>query len=120
MTSQHYSHSMTNEPIRHGDVLLVPCDKIPESAKNLHTLTLALGEVTGHHHTMKGGKAQVYEQSGTKYVDVQEDTELTHQEHKSVPIVAGTYKMVNAFRYISNLSTYSIKHFININTSTKP
>ena len=88
--------SMTKlQTIRHGDVLLVPCDVVPTGAKNLHTMTLALGEVTGHHHTMYGGKAQVYEQSGTKYVEVKEETELRHQEHKTVPIAEGTYKMVN-------------------------
>ena len=85
------------EIIRHGDILLKPCDKIPSTAKNLNTKTLALGEVTGHHHTMTGN-AQVYQdqdENKTKYVRVNQKSQLTHQEHKTVPLEKGSYVLVN-------------------------
>ncbi len=79
---------MTNQILRHGDLILVPCDHIPPEAKQLNTKTLALGEVTGHSHTIKG-QALIYETEGPKghkYVNAQQDVILQHQEHKPIPI----------------------------------
>ena len=84
---------MTKQIVRHGDLLLIPCDSIPLEATLLKTKTLALGEVTGHHHTMKG-QAQVYMSKGQKYVKAQKNVILEHQEHKTIPIEEGSYKLV--------------------------
>lgn len=73
--------------------MLIPCDNIPDKAKLLKTKTLALGEVTGHHHTIKG-QALVYEDKGQKYVHAQQNVILEHQEHKTIPIQEGKYKLV--------------------------
>ena len=37
---------------RQGDVLLVPVKEIPSGLVQTKKVTLALGEVTGHHHTV--------------------------------------------------------------------
>lgn len=84
---------MKNEILRHGDLLLIPCEKIPDEAKKLNTLTIALGEVTGHHHTLNGD-CLVYELDKTKYIQANQESVLEHQEHKTIPIEKGFYKLV--------------------------
>ena len=109
---------------RQGDVLLVKIDRIPESAKRINSkqVTLALGEVTGHHHTFTDGAVgfadQINEHGITlaEYVEVQKLIQevqgvrvaaLGHQEHEAFPvntgvtesIEPGTYEVVMPFQY---------------------
>ncbi len=77
---------------RHGDLMLVPVEKIPIDAKKIKGLTLALGETTGHHHTING-KAQLYLVGDQKYFQVFENSILEHQEHKTIPLEKGSYKL---------------------------
>jgi len=78
--------------IRHGDLILKRIDSIPKEATKTDNMTLALGEATGHDHTLQGN-CQVYEQSGTKFVKAEEKTVLTHQEHNTVKIDNGLYRV---------------------------
>jgi len=84
-------HKIT-KPKRHGDLMLIPVEKIPIGAKKIKGLTLALGEVTGHHHTIKG-KAQLFMMDKQKYFTVFEKSILTHQEHNTIPLEKGSYKL---------------------------
>jgi len=59
--------------------------KIPKDAKRIPTRPLALGEVTGHHHSLTTDEAdavEMYEKNGEVYVRIKSDTPLQHQEHK--------------------------------------
>jgi len=60
--------------------------KIPESAKKIALRPLALGEATGHHHSLVADEAEsveMYEKDGETYVRiVGADVALQHQEHK--------------------------------------
>lgn len=83
---------------RHGDVLLTQIDAIPKGAKKSASKTLALGEVTGHHHSFTSGTVQLYEpttaKDGVKFVKVEsKSASLTHQEHLKLDIPQGQYKM---------------------------
>ena len=78
--------------IRHGDLMIKRVDLIPSDAKQTDNMTLALGEATGHHHTLQGN-CQVYQQGETKFVKAESDTVLTHQEHDTVKIENGLYKV---------------------------
>jgi len=58
---------------------------IPKDAKRIKNRPLALGEITGHHHSFVCDEADVemYEKDGQTYVRiVGEVAPLTHQEHK--------------------------------------
>ena len=89
-----------------GDVDIRSIGKIPKSAKLLDSKTIMYGEATGHHHTFKGqvlvyepqekdmisvGNEQVQIQ---KYIQVQQDAILEHQEHRPQTIPKGTYAVL--------------------------
>ena len=79
---------------RHGDLCIKPIKEIPKTAKKLNTLTLALGEATGHHHTLvkeRENLIEVFEDEGGKYFKVGQPTPLIHQEHKTITIEKGIY-----------------------------
>jgi len=98
MEQRHHSITVMAEIYRHGDVLLTKIESIPKEAKKIAGATLALGEVTGHHHSFTSGTVQLYEPKtatdGVKYVDVAtKSASLTHQEHKEIRVPQGQYKM---------------------------
>ena|ERR1039457_1256962 len=75
-----------------GDVLIKKVASI--KGKKLNHLTLAVGEATGHHHTITEGEAELYEDNGVLYLHVEsENATLTHQEHKPITIEKGDYEI---------------------------
>ena len=75
-----------------GDVVIVATTSV--KGKKLNHLTLALGEATGHHHTITEGDAELYEHEGTLFLKVNSDkVTLTHQEHKTIEIPQGEYQI---------------------------
>jgi hypothetical protein len=75
---------------------------IPESAKRIALRPVALGEVTGHHHSFMSNVAEdvdnlveMYEgEDGKTYVRVlgdPGDVSLVHQEHKAHNVAPGEY-----------------------------
>jgi hypothetical protein len=78
------------QPIRQGDVILLPAPQI--EGEQLPHLTLAEGEVTGHKHRISDGKAELYEKDGTLYLRVFSDTAtLTHEEHNAISVPQGNW-----------------------------
>ena len=87
-----------------GDVGILSIDKIPQGCKKLDHLTLAKGEKTFHHHTITEGDAELYEHEGTLFLKVNSETAtLTHQEHDTVTIPRGDYK-INIVREYDHFS----------------
>jgi len=90
------------KPARQGDVLILPVNKIPASLKQTKRCTLALGEATGHHHTIDFD-AVGYGESATSLADYFEVTgesaTLTHQEHDPITIKTGKYRKVIQTEY---------------------
>ena len=75
-----------------GDVLLTVVLEV--KGKTLNHLTLAVGEATGHHHTITQGDAVLYEDNGVMYLHVESDkASLTHQEHKTIELPKGNYQI---------------------------
>ena len=78
---------------------------IPKGAKRIQLRPLALGEKTGHHHSLctldempVEDKCEMYEvesETGVKtYLRVTaEGVALTHQEHKTQPVAPGEYEI---------------------------
>lgn len=60
--------------------------KIPKNAKRIPTRPLALGEATGHHHSLVADQAEnveMYERNGEIFVRLTgDDSAVQHQEHK--------------------------------------
>ncbi|MEP0859714.1 hypothetical protein [Trichocoleus sp. DQ-U1] len=78
------------QPIRQGDVILLPAQQA--EGQKLSHLTLAEGEVTGHKHRISDGQAELYEKDGTLYLHVFSETAtLTHEEHKAISIPQGRW-----------------------------
>jgi hypothetical protein len=85
---------------RHGDVGIFTITSLPKDIKKARGTTIALGEATGHHHTL------IKEDIGTqivKYVQELGDkvffeirngkAKLTHQEHKTIILEPGIYEV---------------------------
>lgn len=88
---------------RQGDVLLIPVDKIPKSAKRAKPdngrWVLAYGEVTGHHHSVavEDGVELVTAEEADELrmwlsVTTDEPVALTHQEHATIMLPPGQYE----------------------------
>ena len=77
---------------RQGDVIVQTTNSI--KGKKLEHLTLAEGEVTGHSHQITKGEADLYEHEGTLFLRVNsEEALLTHEEHTTVELPKGDYKI---------------------------
>lgn len=91
---------MKQELIRQGDIMLVPVKELPTGGtrSSKRELTIALGEATGHHHTLyptdKKSKATLVEVNGRRFIDVGAEYFLRHQEHEEHRIVPGLYEIV--------------------------
>lgn len=88
---------------RQGDVLIRRISERPRETKTrLKFCTLALGEVTGHHHTIHSG-AEGYGEMGDKLASHLEVmaamAELTHQEHETILVPEGTYESLKQVEY---------------------
>lgn len=87
---------------RHGDLFIKRVEKKPGKVK--HTkLTLALGEVTGHSHTLYGLNGGLI--VGDKGVfEVVGDVELRHEEHDTIRLAPGVYEITheNEYDYFEN------------------
>jgi hypothetical protein len=78
--------------LQQGDVLIRRVSEV--KGKKLNHLTLALGEATGHHHTITEGDAELYEHEKTLFLKVNsKKATLTHQEHKTIEIPQGEYEI---------------------------
>ena len=89
------------EIVRQGDVLVMPVESIPEDARpepqEDGAVVLAWGEVTGHKH-------QIAADAGAELLSVTESERflrivgstavLSHEEHGSIAIAPGTYRVV--------------------------
>lgn len=94
--------NMNNKHYRQGDVLVIPVNSIPKKLKRTNKVTLALGEVTGHHHTITSG-AVGYGDNIDSLVDyfevTAEEAILTHQEHDPISLPKGKYRKIIQVEY---------------------
>ena len=87
---------------RQGDVLIIPVTNIPTGLTQTKRVTLALGEVTGHHHTICEDTATGWgsaEDSLANYFESGNTMTLTHQEHNPITIPPGKYQSVRQVEY---------------------
>jgi len=87
--------------IRHGDVLLETIEKLPEGKyETKKDSVVAEGEVTGHAHRIVGA-AVLQNQLNELFIDVgmDADVRISHEEHGTVKIPAGTWKTIQQQEY---------------------
>lgn len=88
---------------RQGDVLIRPIKSIPTGKKQTKKICLALGEVTGHHHSiLDTDRAIGYadeENMLCSHVQVEEPVELTHAEHAGIILPTGNYEVILQSEY---------------------
>jgi hypothetical protein len=78
--------------IRQGDVILEKVEKIEGKGRLMNNVVLAEGEVTGHKHILQGQILECVTKDG-RYVECKQDAKLTHQEHDTLTIPKGKYKV---------------------------
>lgn len=83
-----------NKQYRQGDILFVLIKNIPKTATLLNHRIIAEGEATGHVHEAIGTDCMLYEESGTKYLDVKGETGIVHEEHKPITLPNGIYRVI--------------------------
>lgn len=91
--------------IRHGDVVIEEVNEIPQEANFVkERKELAFGEVTGHAHRVDVG--ELFEtKNGQLYLRVKELSNLTHEEHGTVKLKPGCYKVSIKQQYVPGWMT---------------
>jgi hypothetical protein len=88
---------------RQGDVLVVEISEpISVEAKVIEkdTLTLALGEATGHSHQIMSEGAVMYAVGeNLRLMKLKKPAKLVHQEHTAIELPAGNYQIIRQREY---------------------
>lgn len=90
---------------RQGDVFLERVSEIPSKVKAVARergeIVLAHGEATGHAHFITDAHAQAWiDDAGVTFLEVKEAMALLlHQEHSTVEIPAGKYRVSRQVEY---------------------
>jgi hypothetical protein len=88
---------------RQGDVLLQKVDALPEGLVPVtweRRIVLAYGEVTGHAHALSTLHAEMFTRQGERYLQVKPGAELVHEEHATIKLPEGYYKVVQQREYV--------------------
>jgi hypothetical protein len=90
--------------IRHGDILLSKVDSLPTGKEIPHEgeYVLAYGEVTGHRHRVcvkEKSDMKVINANGVIFMQLTVDAPLVHEEHKTIEIPKGIYRIGNEQEY---------------------
>jgi len=104
---------MKSKIYRQGDVLIELVETLPTTAtkqKRSRRIILAHGEVTGHHHALEVAdpadwwktadeKPSTTGLAGEIFLTVKTKAKVTHQEHATVDLPAGTYRVTRQREY---------------------
>jgi hypothetical protein len=90
---------------RQGDILLVRVDgEVPRGARVVEregeSVVLAYGEATGHRHRIQSRDADLYEVQAERFLRVRGPVELVHEEHATIQLRSGLYKIVRQREYV--------------------
>lgn len=87
---------------QHGDILIKPLpsgEGVPKGRQRAGQV-LARGEATGHAHVARGDGAVVIEgEDDQLYLDAPKGATITHEEHKTISIPAGQYRIERVREY---------------------
>ena len=89
---------------RHGDITLHQREEKPAGEfEKKDKYIVAYGEATGHHHQLQS-VVSLASFGISRWLEVFEPTELTHQEHHTLTILPGVYEILEerTFDYFEN------------------
>lgn len=86
------------EMYRQGDLLFIKVDNLPNGLLLKNDKHILNSSVTGHNHSILKGKVYINEnptwnEQGNFYLELLEDDELVHQEHKTIELPEGIYEV---------------------------
>lgn len=92
---------MSKNIFRHGDLLFYPVDKFPQGkSQKVKSYVVAEGETTGHKHVLASDQdikvlvKDISDNLAETYLEVKAPAKLTHEEHKTLTLDPGKYKVV--------------------------
>lgn len=90
---------------RQGDLLIeqVPARAFSQYASRVENRVLAYGEVTGHSHRLEGG--ELWQDHGDMIAVLTEPTALVHEEHETITLPEGTYRVIRQREYLGKDDT---------------
>ena len=95
-----------------GDVLFnrISPSELPKGERKVLSkdrMTFALGEKTGHHHTMELAGGEFFEIAGKQFCEIPDNGTTVHQEHRGVTMSPGLFQIgiVNQYDPISKLKS---------------
>lgn len=91
---------MKNTYFQQGDCLIKSVTGIPAEAKETNERVLVEGEHTGHaHRVARNAAAAVLIAGAMRYLRVDADTPIEHEEHKTIILPPGTYQIDQVREY---------------------
>lgn len=89
---------MKRKIVAQGDLLFIPVEEIPAAAVARQAVSgqhvLALGEATGHHHTITAEKVEVFDAAEAVFLKIMEaPAKVVHQEHAPTVLEPGVWQM---------------------------
>ncbi len=93
-----------SKQFRQGDCFLEAVKEIPSDAKSAKSrdgrYVLLDGEATGHHHSVAVcDDVEMFERNGELFLRIGKETPLEHQEHATIPLPPGNYRMTRQREY---------------------
>ena len=80
---------------RHGDVCFHEVESIKgEKVKHKGKYVVALGEATGHSHTLLCKAMEIRNDGGRNQIYLEQEAELVHQQHKPLKMMKGRYVQI--------------------------
>jgi hypothetical protein len=88
---------------RQGDVFLMQVELLPSGAEveeiSDEKIVLAYGEVTGHSHSVSPEDAKLYRSGDDRYLVVETNAKLIHEEHDAITLPNGVYRVIRQREY---------------------
>lgn len=89
---------------RQGDVLIRKVDDLPDGERKRvrakgGRVILAEGEATGHAHAVRAVGVILWAYAAQRYLEVQKEAILQHEEHEAIPLPPGNYEIVRQREY---------------------
>lgn len=88
---------------RQGDFLFVPVEEMPENLavekRVKGKVIVGYGEATGHHHSVADHAATMFTDGVERWLVLERDSVLDHQEHQPFTLPAGVYRVIQEETY---------------------
>lgn len=90
---------------RQGDVLVEKVNKMPKNVEKIeiekNRIVLAYGESTGHAHAIHSKNVIMIKckETNAVFLIVQKECELVHEEHSTIKLPVGDYKVTRQREY---------------------